>query len=171
MKRRQVESGRLPMVGYDTPKEAVSVQLHHDLQSKARFATESLSGSRIESYQLSDDHLFLSLSNDRVMHLFVQDLNIGWSIHEAQDVPTLELQPAEPDQEFLWQDGEISEWHPYALLNSRMRFPISRIFAGTYFVNIYFSKGGSIIFLPRWLVEAEKFMVVFEELEPISAPK
>jgi methylthioribose-1-phosphate isomerase len=86
MKRRQVDAGKIPIVSYGTAKEAISVQSQHDLQSKARFATESLSGSRIESYQLSDDHIFLSLSNGRVMHLFVQDHNIGWSIHEAQDV-------------------------------------------------------------------------------------
>jgi hypothetical protein len=108
------------------------------------------------------------LSNGDLLEVLTTGRRVEWRI-SGQDAGFLES--AEHDGmavRLLWASGEET-WRPTILLERRRESRLHKLFAGQVFVNIYFSKGGVLQFLPVWNSSEQLPFLYFGELEPCPA--
>lgn len=160
-----VDPHSIPFKSYQTADEAFLAEERSAHVKRAQIDTSRVHGEMLEQAVITEHRIRLFLTNGHVIDVTAVKKRIEWQICRTADVD-LGAELASPLQ-LVWPDGHASLWDPWAVLRSRLHFPIRLLNAPEPFFSVYFEGGGSLMFSLVWNVtEAQPLIMVGELEEP-----
>jgi len=138
----EVTPAKLPRL-YRTPGEAVREEVGTARCVQAQKDSELIAGAFIERLCIRDDGMWLKLSNHRCLSVTVgADGAPIWAVGD-EEMYQWESDPEPGPMELIWpRSGRRTKWEPMSLFRNRLQLPLSVLWAGEEFVNVYFQRGG-----------------------------
>jgi hypothetical protein len=155
---------------FDTPKEAIEALEGTSRFEQARLDSVAIAGQTMTRFIYDAGRLHLCLSGGEILEVIAAEGKVEWHLVKGTGLANARSFAKPEAINLRFENGGVDIFEPASLLKSRESFPLSKLFGGDFFLNIYFRRGGVLQFAPLWNESDQTPLLYFSELEPIPVP-
>lgn len=151
MRKIKIDTSRTRIVGHASPGAAIAAA--NEANRGVLDDSNLVRGQYVERVVVAHDRVLFYLSGDYGLeidaHIAGSNVEVGWrtltpgerfGMFERDDEPML----------LQYTDELQSTWDPVSLIAEHAHAPLKRLFAGEFFLNVYFERSGALMFIPTW---------------------